>query len=271
MPKKKNTPLKIVSQTLLNFRKDEGFTLAAALSFYAVLSMIPLTMIVVSILGQIVGHSELVLASIVRLIQESIPALTPSFIKNLSSIVQRKMTGGWAGIIVLFFVASVLFSNLEKVLDKIFTPSQKRNFLQSKLLSVLFIFIIAVLMFVPSMFKNLDQIFDFLGIPLALEFLSRGPFFFFFVAWASFVVVLALVPKYAVNLKFNCAGGLLFALLLMAAKTIFYWYTQYSLERFHLVYGSLTAIILVFMWIFYLMNLFILCAEFVGVLQSEWK
>lgn len=267
MPKAK-IPLKaILSESLRNFREDDGFTLAAALSYYAILSLIPLTMIVVSVFGHFVGDSESTLRSIINLVSETIPYLSPAFLKNLSSLIQRKVTGGWLGAGVLFLVASVLFSNLEKVLDKIFESTRKRNFFHSKLLSVFFIFLIALLFFVPTMLRNLDHLFFLLKVPLAMESAMQGSLFFFLVAWSSFVIVLAIVPKHQVEPRLNCLGATVFALLLLAARFIFRWYAAFSLDRLHLVYGSLTAVILIILWIFYLMNLFIFCAELVGVLQ----
>lgn len=273
MARKSIKPIKVsraIKETIQNFLSDDGPTLAAALSFYAILSLIPLMMIVVSILGHFLGQSEAAMNSIIRLISEGVPQLTPSFLKNFSSLIQRKMTGGWAGVVVLFFVASLLFSNLEKVLDKIFQSAHKRNFFHSKLLSVLFIFMISVLLFVPSILKNIDFLFFFFKIPVEIEKITQENTFFFLLGWASFVMVLAMVPKKQVNIKLNCLGGLCFGALLIGVKLIFRWYTAFSLERFHLVYGSLTALILVFLWIFYLMNLFIFSAEFVGVLQRYY-
>ncbi len=269
MAKQTLSALQILKESIRHFRNDDGFTLAAALSFYAILSLIPLTMILVSILGHLLGHSEAVLESIIQLISESIPQLSPSFLKSLSSLIQRKLTGGWVGVTALFLVASVLFSNLEKVLDKIFDNPKKRNFFHSKLLSVLFIFLISILLFLPGVLKNANSLFSLLQIPFSMERVTQGSFFFFLVGWASFIIVLAVVPKQEVSFRLNFLGGFVFALLLIGVKEIFHWYTQLSFERFHLVYGSLTALILIILWIFYFMNLFIFCAELVGVLQKE--
>lgn len=271
MPKKKQKWMGIFSDTLRHFLADDGFTLAAALSFYAILSLLPLSMIVVSILGYFLGESKTVIDSILQLVSDTIPYLSPTFLKNLSGLIQQKLTGGWVGVIALFLVASLLFNNLEKVLDKIFESTRKRNFFHSKLLSVFFIFLIALLMFVPSVLKNIDGLFLFLNIPISLGQLNQGSFFFFMIAWSGFVMVLALVPKHEVNFKLNALGGLLFAFLLFLARFAFKWYIALSLERLHLLYGSLTAIILIILWIYYLMSLFILCAEFVGNLQSSFQ
>lgn len=270
MPKKNTLKwYKLPYEALRHFREDDGFTLAAALSFYAILSLIPLTMIVVSILGHWVGQSEQAMQNILRFISDTIPYLSPTFLKNLSTLIHRKLSGGWVGVVALFLVASVLFSNLEKVLDKIFESNRKRNFFHSKLLSVFFIFLIALLMFIPSVLKSFDYLLALIHVPFQLEKISEGPIFYFLMAWSSFVLVLSVVPKHQVKFQYNAIGGLMFAALMIAVRWLFQWYILFSLERFQLVYGSLTAVILIILWIFYFMNLFIFCAEFVGLLQDE--
>lgn len=269
MPSSTPSIQSLFTESLRQFRKDDGFTLAAALSFYAILSLIPLTMILVSIFGHFVGDSESTLKNIMNLVSETIPYLSPTFLENLSSLIQRKVSGGWLGVGVLFLLASVLFSNLEKVLDKIFAATRKRNYFHSKLLSVAFIFLIALLFFVPTMMKNLDHFFSLISIPLHVEHVAEGGVFFFIVAWMSFLIVLALVPHHQVEWSLNAIGASVFAVLLIGARFIFRWYTSFSMDRFHLVYGSLTSITLIILWVFYLMNLFIFCAELVGVMQNH--
>lgn len=271
MPKSKIRVSLLFTESVRHFRADDGFTLAAALSFYAILSLIPLSMIVVSIFGHFVGDSEATLKNIITLVSESIPYLSPAFLDNLSGLIQRKVTGGWLGVGVLFLLASVLFTNLEKVLDKIFESTRKRNYFHSKLLSVFFIFLIALLLFVPTVLKNLDQLFLMMNIPLHMEHVAEGSFFFFLISWMSFLIVLALVPRHQVQWRLNCIGATVFAFLMIAGRFVFRWYTAFSMERFHFVYGSMTAIILIILWVFYLMSLFIFCAELVGVLQNHPK
>ncbi|MFO1518947.1 MAG: YihY/virulence factor BrkB family protein [bacterium] len=269
MGKKFKTAFEIARETVRAFREDDVLTLAAALSFYAILSLIPLSMILVSLLGHFLGQSEEVLGRIIAFITEVIPNLSPPFLHSLSAIISRKVTSGWIGTAFLFLVASVLFTNLEKILDKIFGSLRSRNFFHSRLLSVAFIFLTAVLLFIPAVIKNIGAALPFSDLSLAWAPYFTGNFFFFLVGWLSFVLVVAVVPNHEVRFKYNVLGGLLFALLLTIAKYVFRWYTGFSLARFNLVYGSLTALVLIILWIFYLINLLLLCAELVGVLQRR--
>jgi YihY family inner membrane protein len=259
----------IAKETAVSFRKDDGMTLAAALSFYSILSLIPLSMIVVSILGHIIGQSDEALGRIMEAMTEVIPTLSPRFLHEISNIINRKVTSGWIGIVVLFFVASVLFTNLEKTLDKIFKALRSRNFFHSRLLSIAFIFVTALLLFVPAVLKTVDLALNHYHIPITLGFLIRGDLFFMLVSWFGFVLVVSVVPNHEVRFKYNLIGGGVFAILLMLAKYLFRWYTAFSLPRLNLVYGALTSLVLIILWIFYFITLLLLCAELVGILQGR--
>jgi membrane protein len=270
MRKKIKNWASIAKETIVAFRKHDGFTLAAALSFYAILSLIPLSMIVVSFMGHLLGNSEEAVERIIQLMTEAIPHLTPTFIKDLTAIIHRKMTSGWIGGVSLVIVASILFTNLEKILDKVFGAIRSRNFFHSRLLSIALIFTTSLFLFVPAVFRAVDLSLKRFRIPMMLTSLTTGDLFFLLVGWLIFILMIEVVPNHHVRWRYNMLGGAVFAVLLMGVKYIFRWYTGFSFDRFHLVYGSLTALVLIILWIFYLMNLFILCAELVAVLQKRF-
>ncbi len=259
----------ITQKTLHAFREDDGFNLAAALSFYTILSLVPLSMIVVSILGHYFGNSDEAYQRSLQLLTDAIPSLSPKFMAQWKTLIYRKVATGWIGGVSLFLIATVLLTNLEKILNKIFGADRSRHFLHSRLLSVGLIFLFALLTFVPGVIHALEGIFHFFHLPLSLDFLTTGHVFSFLVSWISFVLVMAFVPNHRVEFKPNVAGGFVFALLLMLAKIIFREYTAFSFQQMNVLYGSFSALVLVILWIFYLNNLVILCAELVGVLQES--
>ena len=261
----------VLKETGQAFRKDNGFNLAAALSFYTLLAFIPLSMIVVSLLGHSLGRSEEASNEIIGFISGAIPALTPAFLEALHGIIDRPWTSGWVGAIFLFLFASVLFTSLEETLDKVFRAIRSRNFFHSRLLAIAFICLAAILLFVPATLTNLDAFLIRHHVPIPFIPWLQGHLFFFLVGWVSFVLIVAVVPNHHVEWRYNLAGGFVFALLLVAAKYVFRAYTILSLERLNLVYGWMSALILIVIWIYFLVTLLILTAEWVAVLQRRGK
>src|SRR3990167_1094289 len=102
--------LKKVGQKFLT---DDGFTLSAAISFYAIFSLVPLTLIIISVFGHYLGQSDALFDQIMVWIGETLPNLQQEFVEFLKSLVSKKLARGWIGLVALIFVASLLFSNIE--------------------------------------------------------------------------------------------------------------------------------------------------------------
>ncbi|MBL7684868.1 MAG: YihY/virulence factor BrkB family protein [Deltaproteobacteria bacterium] len=261
----------ILKKTFIAYREDGGVNLAAALSFYAILSLIPLSLIMVSLLGHWMGRSDEALNQIMSILSETVPNLSSPFLELIRSIIHKKVQSGWIGIGFLFIVASVLFTQLEKSLDLIFDSIKSRNFFHSRLLSIALIFLTTLFLFIPGVIKTFSLSLTHLHIPFFLSSLLTGHLFYFILSVFSFVLIVALVPNHRILFRYNLIGGLVFATLLLAVKIFFRWYMLFSFERFNLVYGSFTALVIMILWIFYLINLLFLSAELVNVLQKEFN
>ncbi len=261
--------LETARESFRSYLKDDGLTLAAALSFYTFLSMIPLTMILVSLLGHYLGNSEEAMTRIIDLMTETIPNLHPSFLHDLKLMVNRKISSGWIGIVSLFFVASLFFTSLEKILDKVFQAISSRNFFHSRLLSIGLIFSSSLFLFIPAILKTLEDILHQFHIPISFNFLMTGNLFFFLTGAFIFVLLISWVPSHRIDLRYNLSGGIVFAFLLLVAKSLFHGYIYLNFKQVSFVYGSLSTLVLIILWIFYFNNLFILCAELVGVMQKR--
>ncbi|MCB1215667.1 MAG: YihY/virulence factor BrkB family protein, partial [Deltaproteobacteria bacterium] len=60
----------------------------------------------------------------------------------------------------------------------------------------------------------------------------------------------------------------LFALGVFLAKIIFQAYLSHALDRYHWVYGSLAALIVAVLWVYYLSLIFVFCAHLVAILAN---
>lgn len=271
MSRIKNIPIKIYQifrHTFREFRQDDGFNLAAGLSFFAILSTIPLAMIVISFFGHLLGQQDQVFEQIRGWIQTTIPGVQPEFIDFLRQLVDKRMTSGWIGLVILFFVASLLFTNIEHLLDKVFKSSKKRNFLHSRAFSILLLILTSFLFFVPSQLSLLTQHLPATGWLLKVfQFLSGDASYLVGHA-VVFFLLLEFIPNQSMPKGKIAIGALFFSGFTVLARQVFGWYMGTALERYHFIYGSLTLLVVLVLWIYYLALLFIFCAELVSVLQE---
>lgn len=266
---KLSPPYQFLREVIVKFIADDGINLAAGLSFFAILSTIPLALVLISVLGHLLGHQEQIFEQIAYWIQSSIPEVKPEFLSFLRQLVDKKVSTGWLGIGSMFLVASLIFSNIEHLLNKIFDTVKRRNYWHSKVFSVFLIIVTALLFFVPSQLDWLLAHFPKEGYFLkVMEIFSRD-FTDFFAHGLLFFLLLNFVPKQSMPKKQIAIGGIVFAALTVLARQIFRLYMGHALARYHFIYGSLSLLVVLILWIYYLSILFVLCSEVVSVLQRR--
>lgn len=259
---------RVFRHTFLKFYTDDGFNLAAGLSFFAILSIIPLALIVVSVLGHFLGQEDELFQQVTGWIHSTVPQVQPEFISFLRQLVDKKVSSGWIGVGFLFFVASFIFTNIEHILDRIFKASRTRNFLHSRAFSILLIIMTSFLLFVPSQLHLLAQYLPTQEWLLEITNLITADFIYLFSHGLVFFLLLEFIPNQSMPKRKVFYGAVLFSVCTVIARQIFHWYMGRALERYHFIYGSLSVLVVLILWIYYLSLLFIFCAEFVSVLQG---
>ncbi len=256
------------------YHEHDGFNKAAALSFYSIVSLFPILLIVISLAGHYVGESDKLLQKISLFIESILPKpesgnLQDTFVANLKTVVEQKNTFGGFGIFFLFFVAHFLFTNLETTVNHFLHARVKRHFLVTRLLFLVWLSGIALLLFVPSLIDWFDDMLRHWGFTMDFHWMIGGNYWFFFSAFLTFMMAMILIPTHRIDFKNALLGGAIFATLMKIAQLIFRLYTHYSFSRYNLIYGSLTTLILGAIWIFYFSNIFLLCVLWVGHLQKK--
>src|SRR5437868_3124473 len=69
------------------FYADGCPTLAAAISFYALLSLIPVLFLVIAVAGYVIGSSQTTYQAVMQWVREFIPHLSEDFTRNLEWVV----------------------------------------------------------------------------------------------------------------------------------------------------------------------------------------
>ena len=96
----------------------------------------------------------------------------------------------------------------------------------------------------------------------------RGEFPYFLSHLLVFFLLLRVVPHREMRAKEIFVGAVLFGAFTLLARALFRWYMSWALERYAFVYGSLTVLVILVLWIYYWSLLFVFCAEVVSALQQ---
>ncbi|MBU4484174.1 YihY/virulence factor BrkB family protein [bacterium] len=259
-----------ITGVLGGYKEHDCFHLAAYISFYAILALIPLTMIAVSAAGLILESSEVLFQRIVDTITTGLPhGISSGFITNLQNVKKGSSSMGWLGFGTMIVISTFLFSSLEYSLDKVFKSVRKRNFFHSKLVAIILIFSITLFFSLPTIVSLFERIFASYGHHVPLGSYITARVFFFLFAFFSFLMTIFIVPNHRVKFINACIGALTFAVIIVFGKYIFNWYLEYSFDRYNIVYGSLTALVLILTWIYSVAAIMLLSAEIVAYLQKR--
>jgi membrane protein len=99
-----------------------------------------------------------------------------------------------------------------------------------------------------------------------IQFLLKYLVPFFFSFWMFFLIY-KIVPNKKIRWKPSLQAACFASLLWEVAKQLFGWYVTH-LGRFSVVYGSLSALAIFFLWIYYSSTILILGGEVAFLLES---
>ncbi len=257
------------------FYADGCPTLAAAISFYALLSLIPVLFLVIALAGYVIGSSQETYRSVLQWVREFIPHLSDDFTRNLEWVVQNRGRLSWLGLGSLTIAASLVFQATEFALDRVFAVDRHRSFWRSRFLSLcivvgmglamLFSFYVGVLIHTIRADPNLGPLGHDIIEPLAhglrIQYLTSVA-----LVVGAFTVSLRVFPHALVGWREAFTGGCIGAGLWEIGRRIFLWYLA-NLAQFYVVYGSLGALVAVMVWIYMSATIFLFAAEIVVALQ----
>jgi membrane protein len=267
-----------MKQTLLHaFYKDNCALMAAAISFYAILSVIPLFLLFISVSGFIMHSSTQAFEAVTELLLKAFPTSTLAVFKILSDLIQRKTVFGLIGLAGLTWAASRIFSSVENSMNIVWKVKKGRAYWHSKFISLLLVPVSVLIMLSSLAFTAFYTVAKDLRIPLIGLKVSEAAF-----ASKLFAVLLPLIlgvilffliykiiPSRKVTTKAALLGAVYASGLWEVAKLLFDVYIR-NYANFQKIYGSFGTIVVMFFWIYYSSFILLIGAE-VGSNYEETK
>lgn len=265
--------LKAAGKSFVDFLKDGCFNLAASMSFFSILSIVPLSLLIIGLFGHFLGENERLYQFILSRLINAFPAVTNGITSELKNVITHKGIS-MLMIFVYGFLSLQLFYSMEHAMDAIFKVPKKRHFLISILWSILTITLVIIfLMFSFSMSSVAGLFKEYPVIILGLEIGYGAGIFLKYIApfilvLLTFTSVYLIVPRISVSWKNAFTGALLVTVMWELAKYLFTWYVRHSIY-IGAIYGSLTAFIVFLLWVYYFCCIFLFGAEFVSNLNNK--
>lgn len=256
-----------------DYSEDNGSMVAAAISFYLFLSFIPLILLAIAAFGFVLRSPEQAQEFVLSFTRDY-PGISESGDINIMNVIREVISGRGSatliGTLLLLWTGTSVIANMEQAINVAWDADQPRGYIKRRLVGLGLLILIGLLLSVSvgatALLRTLQQvsvfgvqpgewpvIWDVLGylVPLGITIIA-------------FTLIYKILPNTFVRWRIAFAGGVFAGLLWEAAKIAFSFYLSHF-ANYSAVYGSIAAVILFLVWIYYSSIIIVIGAEFTSV------
>jgi membrane protein len=254
------------------FTKDYGPMVSASMSFYALLSIVPLLILAVAVTGYVLHSRDRAYEEVFLYVGQFSPSLAQGL---LEEVVRGRGTAGGLAIVALLWAGTQFFVSLEMAVNIAWDVKRRRGFLKQRLLSMAMVLAAGLLLLLNLGVTALEAIVRGLHVWPAFGTLLQstwlwtlaGSVFTFLLTVAMFIIVYKFLPNRRVKWRDALVGAAVAGVLWEIAKQAFSWYVPHF-GKYNAVYGSLGRVVILMVWIYYSSMVTIIGAE-VGALRAH--
>jgi YihY family inner membrane protein len=269
-------PAAFTLQVLKAFQANQGLLLAGAVAYYALLSVVPMLILMVIALSQLIDQ-DVLLATLGRAMEYVVPGGSEAVVEEMRAFLDHRQVIGWVLFITMLFFSSLGFKVLENAISVIFlhrVAVHRRHFIVSLLLPFGYIFFIGAALFVGT-FVIADLVtigganLVILGHSWSLGGFSRA---LIYVAGVTGEILLTsaiyyYMPVGRLSPQHALIGGATASLLWELIRHALGWYFG-TLSQVSVVYGSLTTAIIVLLSLEVVATLLLLGAQVIAEYEN---
>ena len=234
---------------------SEGLTHAASIAYYALLSLFPLLLLALAILGEMTGDAGQ-RDTVVRFIFRYFPRQFDFISGQVEALSAAPFTFGFWSIVALVWASLGVFNAVTSAVNHAWAVEKRRSFLGHRLISFLMMVSAGLVLMLGLVIASLVR----LAETRLSEAFVRSPWLDWFsgivasyVATLLLIVCVALifyfVPNTKVRFRDVWPGAILVGVLWRAAFLLFSWYAA-DLATWNVIHGSIAAVVVFLLWIY---------------------
>ncbi|MCJ7733159.1 MAG: YihY/virulence factor BrkB family protein [Anaerolineales bacterium] len=249
--------LLILRAAAASFQRMGSARGAAGMAYYTLLSFFPLLIVLVTIGSYFVDDSE-ASNKVAQLIISVFPVSQGLVEVNIGRILVLRNSVGIVGLIVLFWSGSNAFSMMVHHITSAWPEAERRTFFEKRLLGLAMMIVIILLLFVLMLSSTLLNVlvrYQHVVPGLDLLFSSwlwhfGAKVMYWVVPFLFFYSLYRIIPMGRVPIKAAGFSALGITILWRLASNGFQWYLGSSFARYEVIFGSLSAIVVLLLWIY---------------------
>ena len=241
---------------LEGFYNSDDLTYAASIAYYSLLSLFPLFLLALALLGRVTAdaHDR---NAVFDLVLRDVPTQFDFITTQLNAFRANTLSMGVAGTIAMVWGALGFFGAITTAVNYAWGVDTQRSFLKHKLLSFLMLLVAGLILLIALLLVGATQV---VGATWFSDVLSRFPglgilrgFTIRYATMLLFIVVVGFVfyfvPNAKVRLRDVWIGAIVTGLLWKGALEGFAWYVR-DMTRFTAVNGPIAAVVVFLVWVY---------------------
>ncbi len=261
-------PLFILKETINAFKLHNGLGLSASLSFYAILALIPMALLMFFLLSHIVVSSDHAMVRFAIITSNLLPKLSQFIMLEVYEATQRKAFWGIFGLVVLLWLATPLAGSLRSAFYTITAIEETNSFFIRKLKDVFGVIGILIMFFMFTLFGVIleDVIYFFNPAVSSTKFFN---FLSYIVISTSLITIfyrLFFPARVAISKIF--AGSFITACLWIAVRPIFSLFLSSS-HSYGYLFGGMKNTFISIGWLYYSFVVFLFGTELISTLHKS--
>lgn len=246
----------IVRQTFITFRDTRAPEAAASIAYYAIFSLFPLILLLV-VGGSFFLQRAVIQEQLVTWIGEIIPSSSDMINENMKQVLNLRGTFGFIAVIMLLWSSSGVFNTIVLNINLAFPDARRRSFVSNRMMALVMVGGLIGISFIAVVMKTavrlIPEHIPLLGLTgwrssvlWKWYIIVSPPILNFLIYWVLFWWI----PNIDVSKRASLIAALITTFIQRAFSLGFSWYLGSGLERYELVYGSLSSIVVLMFWIY---------------------
>ena len=260
----------LVFRSFRNFSRDDGSHMAAGVAYYAIFSLFPLALGAIAIGGLFVTPDQIE-RRVIEFLEEQLPSLAQGGVirSNIETLVQARGALGAVAIVALIWSGRAVFGAIHRVMNRAWGVTEPPHFLLYQVGQIAGALAVALIFLASALLGTVGRVIvaetdGLLGGRGQLDaVVTLLPFT---IGLVLFLVIYKVLPDASVRWRDAALAAVVAGVLFELFKLVFAYYLS-NLSTLDLVYGSVTTVVVLMLFLYVVSMVLVLGAE----LASEYN
>jgi membrane protein len=235
---------------------SEGLTHAASIAYYALLSLFPFLLLVLSVVGSLTADPA-DRDAVVRFVFRYFPRQFDFMARQLDAFRSQTVQLGVGGTLVLTWASLGVFNAVSSAIDHAWGVERRRSFLMHRLVSFMMMLSAGAIFIIALVLASLARIAE---TNWFWTLVQRSPW----LVWLSAVtadygatllliacvaLLFYFIPNTEMRFRYVWPGAIMTGLLWRGALSAFSWYVR-DMAAWNAVHGSIGAVVVFLFWVY---------------------